>query len=269
MTDGTSTLSGSLSGTFSGKRVLVTGANSDIGYAIAQALAANGADLVLHRRSDAQSCGDDRQLFETCPVILADFLESDGASKLAEAALETGPIDILIANAALERRQAWQDIDPETINAHVSANFTSLMMLIGQLVPPMEQRKWGRVVAIGSVMAARPRAETVVYAALKSAQLTALRAIARDVAPNGVTMNVVSPGAIETDRTADLYTNTDFRKAVTAKIPMARPGTPQDCVAPVTMLCSDGASYITGIDIPVNGGWDIGDAPGNLMEFDQ
>lgn len=256
-------------GFLSGKRALVTGANSDIGYAIAQALAAQGADLVLHRRSDAKLSGDTRPLFDTCPVILADFLETDGASSLAQAALATGPIDILIANAAMEQRQPWADIDPAFINAHVSANFTSMLMLVGALVPSMEQRKWGRVVAIGSVMATRPRAETAVYAALKSAQLTALRAIARDVAPNGVTMNVVSPGAIETGHTAELYAKPDFRKAVTAKIPMARPGTPEDCVAPITMLCGDGASYITGVDIPVNGGWDIGDAPGNLMEFGQ
>lgn len=256
-------------GSLSGKRALVTGANSDIGYAIAQALAAEGADLVLHRRGDAKSLGDDRPLFETCPVILADFLETDGASKLAKAALEIGQIDILIANAAMEQRQPWLDVDPEFINAHVSANFTSMMMLMSALVPSMERQKWGRVIAIGSVMATRPRAETAIYAALKSAQLTALRAIARDVAPNGVTMNVVSPGAIETGHMAELYAKAEFRNAVTAKIPMARPGTPQDCVAPVTMLCGDGASYITGVDIPVNGGWDIGDAPGNLTEFGQ
>lgn len=82
-------------------------------------------------------------------------------------------------------------------------------------------------------------------------------------------MNVVSPGAIETDRTAALYANADFRRAVTAKIPVGRQGVPEDCVAPVSMFCSDAASYITGVNIPVNGGWDIGDAPGNLMQFGQ
>jgi 2-deoxy-D-gluconate 3-dehydrogenase len=254
-------------GPLSGRRALVTGANSDIGYAIAQGLADLGAELILHRRSDAKASGDERALFETCPVLLADFLDQNGAAKLAEAALALGPVDILIANAAMEQRQPWQDLDPAFIDRHVSANFTSMLMLMAALVPPMEQRKWGRVIAIGSIMATRPRAETVVYASLKSAQLTAVRSIARDVASNGVTVNVVSPGAIETGHSAALYAQSDFRQAVTTKIPMGRPGTPEDCVAPVTMLCCDGASYITGVDIPVNGGWDIGDAPGNLTEF--
>lgn len=256
-----------LTGPLSGKRALVTGANSCIGYAIAQGLAAQGASLVLHCRDNAEPLGDGRQLFQSFPVVHAELTESDGASGLAKAALDIGPVDILIANAAMERRQPWQDINPEFIDEHVRTNFTTNLMLIRHLVPPMEQRHWGRVVAIGSIMAARPRAETLVYAALKSAQLTAMRAMARDVAPKGVTMNVVSPGAIETDRNSTLYANAEFRNAVAAKIPVGRQGNPEDCVAPVLMLCSDAASYITGIDIPVNGGWDIGDAPGNLTEF--
>jgi NAD(P)-dependent dehydrogenase (short-subunit alcohol dehydrogenase family) len=84
------------------------------------------------------------------------------------------------------------------------------------------------------------------------------------VARHGVTMNVVSPGAIETERTAKRYADPEFRKAVTAKIPAARPGTPGDVVGPVLFLCSDEAAYVTGADIPVDGGWTIGDAPGAL-----
>ena len=106
----------------------------------------------------------------------------------------------------------------------------------------MAERGWGRVVATGSVMAARPRAETVAYAAFKSAQLTAIRAIAREVAPRGVTMNVISPGAIETERMADRYADASFRRAVAAKIPVGRPGRPEDCVGPAIFLCSDEAS---------------------------
>lgn len=253
-------------GPLSGKRAFVTGANSGIGYAIASALAADGADLVLHCHGAARPRHDDMHLFDTCPVLEADFLQDQAVSDLAHAVLKTGPVDILIANAAIEERRPWREVDAAAINAHVAANFTSLLLLTSHLVPPMVERNWGRVIAIGSILATRPRDETVVYAALKSAQLTALRAIARDVAPGGVTMNVVSPGAIETERMADLYADAAFRQAVAAKIPMGRPGRPADCIAPVSMLCSDAAGYITGADIPVDGGWGIGDAPGNLPE---
>src|SRR5690606_37787134 len=109
----------------------------------------------------------------------------------------------------------------------------------------------------GSVMAARPRAETVAYAAMKSAQFTAIRAIARDVAPRGVTMNVVSPGAIQIDKNAARYADPAFRGVVTAKIPVGRAGRPDDLVGAVLFLCSDAAAYVTGVNIPVDGGWTI------------
>jgi 2-deoxy-D-gluconate 3-dehydrogenase len=113
-------------------------------------------------------------------------------------------------------------------------------------------------------MAVRPRAETVVYASLKAAQLTAIRSIAREIGHRGVTLNVVSPGAIEIEANAARYGDPAFRKAVAAKIPMGRPGQPQDLVGAFVFLCSDAASYITGANIPVDGGWSIGDAPGSL-----
>jgi gluconate 5-dehydrogenase len=134
-------------------------------------------------------------------------------------------------------------------------------MLMRRLVPIMAERGWGRVVAIGSVLARLPRAETLAYASIKAAQLTAIRAIGREVATRGVTMNVISPGAIETEGNAVRYADADFRRQVTAKIPAGRPGRPADCVGPVLMLCSSAGEYVTGADIPVDGGWTIGDAP--------
>jgi NAD(P)-dependent dehydrogenase (short-subunit alcohol dehydrogenase family) len=148
--------------------------------------------------------------------------------------------------------------------AQFMANLGSLLVLAQELVPPMTERGWGRIVGIGSVMATRPRSETVVYAALKSAQLTALRAIGRDTARSGVTANVVSPGAIEVEKNAARYAEPEFRHAVVAKIPAGRAGKPEDVVGAVLFLCSDTASYITGANIPVDGGWTIGDAPGAL-----
>jgi NAD(P)-dependent dehydrogenase (short-subunit alcohol dehydrogenase family) len=262
-----------MSGLFSleGRTALVTGANSGIGRAIALGLAGHGADIILHHfggGEDAEALRDDIVAQgRNATIAEADFTQKGTTERLANEALsKRGPVDILVANAAIEHRAPWTDVTPELLQAHVAANFASLLTLAQKLVPPMAERGWGRVVAIGSVMATRPRAETIVYASLKAAQLTAVRAIAREVAGRGVTMNVISPGAIETERTAERYADPAFRKAVAAKIPAGRAGRPDDLVGAAVLLCSHAGSYITGADIPVNGGWTIGDAPGALPE---
>lgn len=251
--------------TLAGRRALVTGASSGIGRAIALALSRAGAQLVLHHFGDATGAAETARSVENAPVFEVDFTHAGAAASLAEAVLAgEEPIDILVANAAIERRVPWTGISEAHLADHVAANLMSLLALTQRLVPPMAARGWGRVVAVGSVMAARPRAETLAYAALKAAQVTALRSIARDVAAKGVTMNVVSPGAIEIEKNAARYADSVFRKTVVAKIPAGRQGRPGDIAGAVAFLCSDAASYITGVDIPVDGGWTIGDAPGVL-----
>lgn len=252
----------------SGRRALVTGANSGIGREIALGLARQGADLTLHHLGDPTGVDVVRSsisgLGRGVSVIESDFADRSAVRKLADDALRKGPIDILIANAAIEKRTAWRDVDTEILDVHFNVNFASLITLAQALVPAMQERGWGRVIATSSVMASRPRAETLVYASLKSAQLTAIRAIAREVAADGVTMNVIAPGAIETEANAERYADPDFLRAVVTKIPAGRQGKPQDCVGPVLMLCSEAGSYVTGASIPVDGGWTIGDATGAL-----
>jgi len=255
----------------SGRRALVTGANSCIGRALALGLAGQGAGLVLHHLGDAAEAESLQQKIKAggraATLIEADFSESGAVEALAAQALAEGPVDILIANAAIERRAAWKGVTPVLVDAHVAVNFTSILILMQKLVPAMADRGWGRVIATGSVLASRPRAETIVYASLKSAQLTAIRAVAREVAGRGVTMNVIAPGAIETEANGWRYADHAFRQAVVAKIPAGRPGRPDDCVGPVLMLCSDAGSYVTGASIPVDGGWTIGDATVPLPEL--
>jgi gluconate 5-dehydrogenase len=260
-----------MTGVFSllGRRAIVTGANSGIGRAIALGLARQGADVAVHGHGDRSGLASVRAEIEAIGRASleceADFLDPAVPEALAARVTnEFGPVDILVANAAIEHRVSWQEATDEHLTRHFTANFASLMGLCRAVVPAMAERGWGRVVATGSVMATRPRAETVAYAAFKSAQLTAIRAIAREVAPRGVTMNVISPGAIETERMVDRYADASFRRAVTAKIPVGRPGRPEDCVGPAIFLCSNEAAYLTGVDIPVDGGWTIGDPPGSL-----
>lgn len=253
----------------SGRWALITGANTGIGRAIALGCAHSGADVVVHHHGDQAGAN------EVVAAIVAmgrqakslelDFSDSQATSQAAKMlAASEPPIDILILNAAIEQRADWTDIDADLIHRHVSVNYTASLLLLTKLVPAMSARGWGRVVAIGSVLASRPRSETAIYASLKTAQLTALRAIARDVAKRGVTVNVVSPGSILTGRSAEALSDAATLEMVKRKIPANRIGQPEDCVPPVLMLCSDPAGYITGADIPVDGGWHIGDAMGPL-----
>lgn len=257
-------------GSLSGRRALVTGASSGIGRALALGLAGQGADLVLHHHGQPEAvedvAGQVRAMGRAASVAHGDFTAPGAAQTLLDELRAGPPVDIFIANAAIERRGDWASLAPEAIQAHVQANFLSLLTLLQGLVPGMAARGFGRVVCLGSIMAARPRAETLAYAAMKSAQLTAMRAVAREVAARGVTLNAVSPGAIRTERMAERYDDPAFLAAVNAKIPAARPGTPEDIVPPVLMLCSEAAGYITGADIPVDGGWSIGDAMSGLPE---
>ena len=251
-----------------GRRALVTGANGGIGRALALGLGAAGADVVVHHHGDEAGAADVARriaaLGRAALMLDGDFTRTGSAAGVARAALAQGPVDILISNAAIERRGPWKDLDPVDLADCVSVNLGALLAMAAVLVPPMQARGWGRIVALGSVMAARPRAETIAYAAMKSAQATAIRALAREVAGQGVTCNLIAPGAIETEGNAARYADPDFRARVVAKIPAGRQGQPADCVAPVVMLCGDGASYVTGAEIPVDGGWTCGDAPGAL-----
>ncbi|TKT81074.1 SDR family oxidoreductase [Aquamicrobium sp. LC103] len=252
-----------------GRRALVTGADSDIGAAIARGLARQGVDLILHHFAGAETASrladELRATGRGAALVQQDFLDAGSVGPFARRLLSgADAIDILVHCAAIERRRPWAETPPGHVEQHMAVNVAAFLSLASTLVPPMAERGWGRVVAIGSVMAARPRAETVAYAATKAALFTAVRALARDVARHGVTMNVVSPGAIETARMAERYADPDFRAAVTAKIPAARPGLPADIAGPVAFLCSNEAAYVTGINLPVDGGWTIGDAPGVL-----
>ena len=247
-----------------GRRALVTGGNSGIGAAVAAAFAEAGADLVVHHLDDtdgAQAVADmARDAGRRADIVTGDLAEPAAGSRIAEEVLRGGDVDILVLNASVEHRMAWEALSPGAIDLHVSANLTASLALLQALVPPMAARGWGRVISMGSIMAARPRAETLIYAALKAALDVALRSVSREVAGQGVTVNTIAPGAIETDRNAGRLRDPAVLPGVLAKIPAGRVGRPEDIAGPALMLASDAGSYITGATIPVDGGWSTGDA---------
>jgi NAD(P)-dependent dehydrogenase (short-subunit alcohol dehydrogenase family) len=167
---------------------------------------------------------------------------------------KTGAVDCLILNASVQCKEPWTEISNETFDKQFTVNVKSSLKLMQDYAPSMKEKGFGRIVTIGTVNQYRQHLELPVYSATKCAVMKLVEVIAKDLAPYGVTVNNVSPGAIATPRNEAVLCDEQKRKAVEKNIPMGRFGTPEDCVGAVLMLCSEQGSYITGTDIIIDGG---------------
>ena len=139
----------------------------------------------------------------------------------------------------------------------VRTNLRSSFALVRAFAPRMAARGWGRIVSIGSVNQAHPAPRLAIYGAVKAAQRNLMLTAAKEWAARGVTVNTVAPGVIATDRNAEVLSDAAFADPLRETIPAKRFGTPEDCAGIVLALCSDACSYITGADIPVDGGMSL------------
>ena len=238
-----------------GKTALVTGSSRGIGKAIALGLAQCGASVAVHyvgHSDEAQAVAD--QIPNSC-IVQGDLLDDDAPRKiLTQVREQLGEIDILVLNASMQFRQAWDEVTREKFDQQVIANFRSEFEMIQLAAPQMIQNKWGRILTIGSVQQHRPHSAMIPYAATKSAQETMVRALAKEFAPHGVTINNLAPGVILTDRNTEALSNEGYRQKVMDMIPMSRGGEARECVPAALLLCSNAGSYIRGIDLIVDGG---------------
>jgi len=250
-----------------GRHALVTGASRGIAAAIAEALAAHGADLSLHHaaafdraRGFAEAAAALARRIEglgrRVAVIDRDIREADAATAIAdqaEAAL--GAVDILVVSASMQINQPLEAFTPDEIRDHFEMNFVRTVELLQRLLPGMSRRGWGRVLSIGSIQATRPNPAMPIYAATKAAQANLIDNLAKSCGPHGVTLNSLSPGLVETDRNAFRRVDPANWRAVAENCsPMRRAGRPEDMQGAAVLLCSDAGAYITGADIPVDGG---------------
>ncbi len=242
-----------------GKTALVTGGSQGIGKAISLILAENGADVVVVYRSGTElalQTADEIQKFGVkCELYQCDLAEFSSA-KLIEGFLRKKniEIDILVLNASVQVRKPWNEVTSDEYELQMNTNFRSSLFLIQELYPVMQQKKWGRIVTVGSVQQARPHQQMIVYAASKMAQVSMVKSLAPQFGVDGVTINNIAPGAIYTGRNEEVLKDDDYKKAVEAKIPLGFIGEPSDCAATTLLLCSDAGRYITGQDIFVDGG---------------
>lgn len=245
-----------------GRRALVTGSSQGIGRAIALGLAEYGADVMIHCASNVAKAeaarGEVEALGVRSGIVAADLADPGAAVVLRDATRAAiGDPDIVVLNASVQIRKPWQDVTPEEYRVQADTNFASCLWAIQAFAPAMRARHWGRIVTVGSVQQARPHPEMVVYSALKLALVNLVRSLAPDLAKDGITINNLAPGAIETGRNETALADADYRRRVEAKIPVGYIGEPRDCAGPALLLCSEAGRYITGQDYYVDGGMSL------------
>jgi 3-oxoacyl-[acyl-carrier protein] reductase len=245
-----------------GRVALVTGSSRGLGAAIARRLAQDGLAVAVNgRRGDelardvSRSIRDDGSVAEAFGADVTD--EQQVAELVAAITGRFGPIDVLVLNATGPQPEApvtevaWAD--------HLAQLnfFVKSPVLLGRAVlPGMQTRQHGRIVLIDSEVASRPPPGRSAYATAKSAQIGLTRSWARELASSGITVNTVAPGFIPVERHTDVAAG--IRNAYLASVPAGRMGTPGDIAHAVSFLVSEGASFITGQRILVDGGRSLG-----------
>lgn len=251
-----------------GRTALVTGASMSIGRSVALGFADHGASVAVHYSAAADAKAglpdaaratveDVRERGVRGCLIEADLaLESGGrrAFELANAAL--GAIDVLVVCASVQYRTPFAQVTADEIDSQVATNFRATVELLQEALPPMKERRWGRVLAIGSINQLRPAPDLAIYAALKSAQYNLCVNLARQYAPHNVMINNLSPGLVATERNRWRRENAeDWRRIqLSAAAPLGRAAEPDEMVGAAVLLCSEAASYIAGVNLMVTGG---------------
>jgi 3-oxoacyl-[acyl-carrier protein] reductase len=239
----------------SGNVALVTGASSGIGAATAEVFAELGAKVAIGYHRNRKGAEEVRA--RTGALAIQADVRDEGALRAmaARAASELGPIDILVNNAgSLVERMKLAEITADRWNNIINLNLTSAMLCSQAVIPSMVERGRGAIVNIVSIAGRNgggPGAGP--YAAAKAALIAFTKAMAKELAPQGVRVNAVSPGVIDTPF-HEVFSTPEMIRSFVAQIPMGRTGTARECAMAIAFLASDAASYIAGETLEVNGG---------------
>ena len=229
--------------------VLVTGGSKGIGHGIAVRLAQAG-----HRVAATYRSGDVPQGVVGVQCDVTDPGQVEAAFAQVESAI--GTVEVLVANAGITRDTLLMRMSDEDWDQVIATNLTGAFRVARRAARPMIRGRFGRIVFISSVVGQMGSAGQVNYAASKSGLVGMARSLARELGSRGITANVVAPGFVETDMTAEL--GEDLVKKYAEQIPLGRLGSVGDIASTVEFLASDAAGYITGAVIPVDGGLGMG-----------
>lgn len=243
-----------------GRTALVTGASQGIGRACALALAKAGARVALAARNEAKLAEVAAEIAAaggTAHTFTIDVASEDSIKAGAKAAIaHFGSIEILVNNAGITHDTLLLRMKRADWDSVIQTNLTGVFLMTQALLSPMLKARWGRILNITSIVGQTGQAGQANYAASKAGLIGFTKAMARELASRGVTVNAVAPGYIETAMTAVL--DDKQREFMLTQIPLARPGTEQDVAHAVRFLASDEAAYITGHVLDVNGGMYMG-----------
>lgn len=231
------------------RTVLITGGNRGIGFSIAQEFLAQGHRVAVTARSGS---GPEGAL--TVQADVTDTASIDAAFTTVEA--ELGPVEVVVANAGITRDTLLMRMSDDDFTDVIDTNLTGAFRTVKRASKGMLKGRFGRIILISSVVGLYGSAGQVNYSASKSALVGMARSLTRELGARGITANVIAPGFIETDMTAELPD--DQVAAYQKAIPAGRFATPLEVARVVSWLASDDTSYISGAVIPVDGGLGMG-----------
>ena len=242
-----------------GKTALITGASAGLGEAVALALAKEGAKVAVSARRLALLEAVARRAKEAgAPDACALPADQTDAKALAdvveEASKRLGPVEILVVNGGGPRAGSYTQVTPADWDQAYALTLKSALALVDAVLPAMRARKWGRIVALTSLTVKQPLKTLVLSNSFRTALVSALKTLSGEVAADGVTVNAIATGFVETDRFRALYATPEKRAAAVANVPIGRPATPDEFAPLVTFLCSEQARYVTGQTISIDGG---------------
>lgn len=231
------------------RTVLVTGGNRGIGHAIAEEFISLGYRVAVTVRSGEGPAGS--------LSVKADVTDSESIdAAIAEVEAKLGPIEILVANAGITKDTLLMRMTDEEFEDVINTNLTGVFRVLKRATKGMIKARFGRVILIGSVVGLLGSAGQVNYSSAKSALVGMARSVTRELGARGITANVVAPGFIDTDMTAELpeEQQAEYKR----RIPAGRFAAPSEVAKAVAWLASDDAAYISGAVIPVDGGLGMG-----------
>jgi 3-oxoacyl-[acyl-carrier protein] reductase len=236
-----------------GKKALVTGATGGLGGAIARLLHKQGASVALSGTRVEALEALAAELGERAVTVACNLSDKDSVEALIPAAEEKlGGLDILVNNAGVTRDNLFLRLKDDDWDSVIAVNLTAAFRLSRAAVKSMMRRRYGRIISIGSIVGTTGNPGQGNYAASKAGLIGMSKALAAEVASRNITVNVVSPGFIESPMTQAL--NDKQREGILSDVPMGRLGSGADIAAAVAYLASEEAAYVTGQTLHVNGG---------------